>query len=112
MANKQQRIASLIQKNITDIIIFELKNPLFKRVSVNSCDVSRDYSYAKVFVSHLELQHVDECVEALNKSKGFIRSELAKRMDIYKVPDIIFIKDDTYDKGERIENILKEINKK
>ena len=35
-----------------------------------------------------------------------------KRMDIYKVPDIIFIKDDTYDKGERIENILKEINKK
>ena len=61
---------------------------------------------------HIELQHVDECVEALNKSKGFIRSELAKRMDIYKVPDIIFIKDDTYDKGERIENILKEINKK
>ena len=43
MANKQQRIASLIQKNITDIIIFELKNPLFKLVSVNSCDVSRDY---------------------------------------------------------------------
>ena len=63
-------------------------------------------------MSHLELQHVDECVEALNKSKVFIRSELAKRMDIYKVPDIIFIKDDTYDKGERIENILKEINKK
>lgn len=111
MANKQQRIASLIQKNITDIIIFNMKNDLFRLVSVNSCDVSNDYSFAKVYVSHLEIEKVDHCVEELNKRKGMIRSELARRMDIYKVPELVFIKDDTYDKGERIEQILKDLKK-
>ena len=54
MANKQKRIAALIQRNISDIILFELKNPLMKLVSVNYVDVSGDDSLAKVYVTHLE----------------------------------------------------------
>jgi ribosome-binding factor A len=112
MANKKERIATLIQKNISDIIMFDMKDPVMRLVSVNSCDVTNDYSYCKVYVSHLDLKKVDLAVEQLNKAKGFIRSELAHRMDIYKVPEITFIKDDTYDKGERIEEVLRELNNK
>lgn len=111
MANKQERIASLIQRNITDIIMFELKNPIMKLVSVNSCLVNHDFSLAKVYVSHLDSRKINEAVKDLNEAKGFIRSSLAKKMDTYKVPEIVFIKDDTYDKAERIENIIKDLNK-
>ena len=111
MANKQERIASLIQRNITDIIMFELKNPIMKLVSVNSCLVNQDFSLAKVYVSHLDSRKINEAVKDLNEAKGFIRSSLAKKMDTYKVPEIVFIKDDTYDKAERIENIIKDLNK-
>ena len=111
MANKQERIASLIQRNITDIIMFELKNPIMMLVSVNSCLVNHDFSLAKVYVSHLDSRKISEAVKDLNEAKGFIRSSLAKKMDTYKVPEIVFIKDDTYDKAERIENIIKDLNK-
>ncbi len=112
MANKHQRVASLIQKNISDIILFEMKSPLMKLVSVNYCTVTNDYSYAKIYVSHLKESETDKVVEVLNKSKGLIRSLLSKKMDIYKVPELQFYKDDTYEKGQRIEAIIADINKK
>ena len=55
---------------------------------------------------------MDEAVVELNAKKGLIRSLLAKKMDIYKVPELLFIKDDTYDNGEKIEAIIRELNKK
>lgn len=109
MANKHRRIASLIQKNISDIILYELKNPLMKLVTVNGCQISNDFSFAKVYVSHLNREKIDEAVNELNYLKGVIRTSLAKKMDIYKVPELFFIKDDTLDNYEKIEEILKEI---
>lgn len=111
MANKQARIATLIQKNISDIILFELKNDSMKLVNVSQCDVSNDYSYCKVYVTHLDKTKTDSAVAYLNKAKGAIRTSLAHKMDIYKVPQLMFFKDDTYDKYERIEELLKEVNK-
>lgn len=111
MANKQERIATLIQKNITDIIIFELKNPIMRLVSVNSCDVNHDFSLVKVYVSHLDVRKINDAVKELNSAKGFIRSSLSRKMDTYKVPELVFIKDDTYERAQRIESIIKDINK-
>ena len=111
MANKQARIASLIQRNISDIILYELKNPIMKLVTVNACIVSNDFSVAKIYVSHLEHNKVDDALDELNRAKGSIRSSLARKMDIYKVPELIFIKDDTYDRFERIEELLKSVKK-
>lgn len=112
MANKQARIASLIQKNISDIILFELRNPIMRLVTVNACIVSNDYSVAKIYISHLDHDKVSEALDELNRAKGAIRTSLAKKMDIYKVPELIFIIDDTYDRFERIEELLNKVNKK
>ncbi len=111
MANKHARIASLIQKNISDIILFELKNPIMKLVNVSYCDISNDFSLAKVYVTHLNREQTNDAVNQLNKLKGAIRTSLAKKMDIYKVPELVFIKDETLDNYEKIEKILKEVNK-
>ena len=50
-------------------------------------------------------------MKALERSKGFIRSELAKRMTIRKVPSLVFLIDDSLEKGNKIENIIKELHK-
>ena len=112
MANKQARIASLIQKNISDIILFELRNPIMRLVTVNACIVSNDYSVAKIYISHLDHDKISEALDEFNRAKGAIRTSLAKKMDIYKVPELIFIIDDTYDRFERIEELLNKVNKK
>ena len=50
-------------------------------------------------------------MEELQRVKGFIRTELSKKLKLYKTPDLVFILDDSYDRGQRIEDLIKEIHK-
>ena len=108
MANKQERIASLIRKNIAEIIQFDLKNPHLGFVSIPEVKVPNDFSYAKVYVSFINDKDIKESLEVLEHSKGFIRSELAKRMDTRRVPEISFVLDEGYKREARISELLKE----
>jgi ribosome-binding factor A len=94
-------------KNISEIIQFNLKNPKLGFVSIPEVKVSKDFSYAKVYVSFIIEDQKESGMEVLNHSKGFIRSELAKRMDTRRVPEISFVLDDGYQKEERITELLK-----
>ena len=107
MASKVERIQSLIMKNISEIIQFNLKNPKLGFVTIPEVKVSKDFSYAKVFVSFIIESQAKEGMEVLNHSKGFIRSELAKRMDTRLIPEISFELDNGYQKVERITELLK-----
>lgn len=112
MANKTERVKSLIMRNISEIIQFEVKNPAIGFVTVTDAKVSNDFSYAKVYVSFLGLADSKERLEALNHSKGYIRSSLSKKLDIRKVPEISFVLDDTYEKAQHLEATLKQAQEK
>ena len=107
MANKQERIASIIRKNIAEIIQFNLKNPHLGFVTIPDVKVSNDFSYAKVYVSFIKEEEIKEGLEVLEHSKGFIRSELASRMDTRRVPELRFVLDEGYKREARIEELLK-----
>lgn len=107
MANKQERIATLIRKNIAEIIQFDLKNPHLGFVTIREVKVSSDFSYAKVYVSFINENQIKESMEILEHSKGFIRSELASRMDTRRVPEISFVLDEGFKREARIEELLK-----
>lgn len=111
MSVKQERLASIFAKEITNIINFDLKNPSVTMVSVTRVTVSKDLNFSKIYVSIIDQKAKHSAIEALNKSKGFIKSELAKRLSIRKIPDLLFIYDDTLDKAQRIEDIINRINK-
>ena len=106
MANKQERIATLIRKNIAEIIQIELKNPHLGFVSIPEVKVSKDISIAKVYVSFFDEKQEKDGMAVLEHSKGFIRSELAKRMDTRRCPDIVFVLDEGYKREERIGELL------
>ena len=107
MANKQERIASIIRKNIAEIIQFEVKDPHLGFVSIPEVKVSKDFSYAKVYVSFINEAEIEPSLEALNKAKGFIRTELASKMDTRRVPELRFVLDEGYKREARIEELLK-----
>ena len=106
MANKQERIATIIRKNIAEIIQFQIKDPNLGFVSIPEVKVSKDFSYATVYVSFINEADVKPSLEVLNKAKGYIRSELAKRLDIRRVPEIRFVVDDGYQREARITELL------
>jgi len=106
MANREERIATIIRKNIAEIIQFQVKDPHLGFVSIPEVRVSKDFSYAKVYVSFFKDEDIKPSLEVLNKARGYIRSELAKKMDTRRVPEISFVLDEGYKREERIAELL------
>ena len=112
MTLKAEKIAGIIQKEISEIIQFSLKDPKIGFITITDVTVTNDLSIAKIYVSFLVQKPREEAgMKALERSKGYLRSELAKRMTIRKVPELLFKLDDSLERGNKIELIISEINK-
>ena len=107
MADKTNRIRSIIEKNVRDILQFELKDPKVGMVCPSEFVFARDNSEVKVFVSFLGTKYTHQAFEELKKSEGFVRSSLAKKVDLYKVPKIVFVYDESYERAARLEEALR-----
>ena len=110
--NRLNRINEELKKEISNIISFELKNPdATGLISVTKVKITPDLKYAKVYVSMLNSKSKIKTIEALKNSSGFIRSLIAKRINLRITPEIVFEEDDSMEYGERIDKILKDISK-
>ncbi len=107
---KIERINHMIREEVSKILMLEIKDEDIKFVTVTDCDTSNDLSYAKIYVTVLEQEKKEETLKALNKASSFIRSELAKRIDIRNIPELKFYYDESIDYGEKIDKIIDEIN--
>ncbi len=112
MTMKKDRIEAIIQKEVSSIIQMELKDPKIGFITITDVTVTNDLSIAKIYVTFLGQQaRIDAGMRALERSKGFIRSLLAKRMTIRKVPQLIFVYDESLEKGNKIEKIIREFHR-
>ena len=108
--NRIGRIDEEYRKELSQIIGYELKNPnVTGMISVTKVKVTPDLKYAKVYVSILNSKNIKETMEGLKKSSGFIRSELAKRINLRNTPELVFEIDDSMEYGAKIDSILREI---
>ena len=108
--NRMGRIDEEYRKELSQIISYDLKNPnVTGMISVTKVKVTTDLKYAKVYVSILNSKNIKDTMDGLKKSSGFIRSELAKRVNLRNTPELIFEIDDSLEYGAKIDSILKEI---
>lgn len=105
------RVNEELMKAISHIITYELKNPdVAGMISVTRVKVTPDLKYAKVYVSILNPKSVEETMKGLKESAGFIRSQVAKTVNLRITPELVFEYDDSIEHGEKIDNILKQIS--
>lgn len=108
---KSDRMDQILLREISHVLQFELKNPKLGFVTVTDVECTRDLSLAKVYVSFLGKQERNEAgMKVLRDSKGYIRSNLAKKLKIRKMPDLVFIQDTSLEQGRKIESIIDEIH--
>lgn len=100
---RTDKLDSIFQKEISNIIQFDLNDPNIGFATVSEVRVSPDLSIAKVYVSFFGNNYG---IAALKKSKGFIKTELAHRLRLRKIPDLEFIVDDTLNQVAHIEEII------
>lgn len=109
------RIEGEIRRIVSDIINYDLKNPDIKGIiSVTGVALSNDLKYANIYVSVFDkkdddIQMQDNVIKALNKSKGHIRSELAKKITMRYTPELTFKLDNSIVYGSHIDEILNKI---
>ncbi len=92
--NRGFRVADQIQRDLTELIARELKDPRVGMVTIQSVEVTPDYAHAKVFFSLLQ-GDPELCAQGLNQAAGFLRNGLFKRLHIHTVPTLHFVFDRT-----------------
>ena len=105
------RIRQEIMREVNDILMREIKDPRIAGVTITDVEVNGDLQQATIFYSTLsDLAGERQKTEAgLNASKGKVRSELGKRLSIYKTPEIFFERDRSVDYGSHSDALLKKI---
>ena len=96
--NRSFKVADQIQRDLTELIARELKDPRVGMVTIQAVEVTPDYAHAKVFFSLLVGDPV-ACTEGLNQAAGFLRAGLFKRLHIHTVPTLHFVFDRTTEKA-------------
>ena len=106
------RINEELKKEISHIIDFELKNSnVTGLISVTKVKTTPDLKYARVYVTMINEKSKKENLSILKKSSGYIRSAIAKKINLRNTPELIFEFDDSLEYGSRIDEILKDITK-
>ena len=106
-SQRAQRVGDQIQRELPELLRSEVKDPRVGPVTITAVEVSPDLSHAKVFFSHFAGQeHANEAVEALQRTAGYLRRELSHRLQLYSVPQLHFIYDDSIESGMRMSRLI------
>lgn len=102
-----QRIAERIREELSNLLLQQVSDPRLAGVSVTDVEVDRELAYANIFVSALEGEERSrEILEGLEHAQGFLRYELAQRIDLRTFPRLRFRWDPTFERAEKIEQLL------
>lgn len=103
---RPRKVADLIQRELSELIRLEVRDPRVGMLTITSVDVSPDLSHAKVLFTILEKQHLTETLEGLQRAAGFLRSQLAHRMKLYTTPELRFDYDESVERGDRLSRLI------
>jgi ribosome-binding factor A len=107
--SRAARIGDQIQRDLSDLIRQEVKDPRVGPVTITAVEVNRDLSHAKVYISSLaEAASTEQSVETLQRASGFLRRQLSRTLKIRSVPQLEFLYDASVERGVRLSRLIDE----
>jgi ribosome-binding factor A len=103
---RPQKLADLVQRELSDLIAHDMRDPRVGMVTITSVDVSPDLSHAKVFFTLLDKGKLEDTQRGLKRSAGFLRSQLARRIKLYTTPELRFEYDESVERGDRLSRLI------
>jgi ribosome-binding factor A len=103
---RPQRLGDQIQRELSDLLQRELRDPRVGMLTITAVDVSPDFSHAKVLFTLLEKERLEQTLEGLHRSAGFLRSQLARRLKLYTTPQLRFEYDASVERGDRLSRLI------
>jgi ribosome-binding factor A len=105
-SGRPEKLGDLIQRELSELVQRELRDPRVGMITITGVDVSPDFSHAKVFFTTLDPTHVEDAAQGLRRAAGFLRSQLAKRIKLYTTPELRFEYDESVERGDRLSRLI------
>lgn len=107
--HRTDRISAQLRRDIGELVHEAVREHGLPSVSVSDVEVTRDLAHAKIYVTALDASTEKEVIKALKDLAKEMRYQLGKRMKIRSLPELHFVYDASLDRGERIEQLLKDM---
>jgi ribosome-binding factor A len=106
------RVADQIQRDLSEIIAFELKDPRVGMITITEVQVTPDYAHAKIFFTMLsdDKEAIANTVKALSIASGFLRNQLGRRLKIHTLPELHFVHDMSTARGIEMSKLIDQAN--
>jgi len=109
--SRAERVADQIRMEVADILMRKIKDPRVRSVTVTDVELTNDLRIARVFVTALGSDEETKDVFAgLAKASGFVRGELGRRLTLRYLPEVVFVKDLSGPRGDRVLRLLDELH--
>ncbi len=104
---RARRVADQMQRELSELIRLEIKDPRVGMLTITEVEVTRDMDHAKVFFTTLggKPEH-DACLEGLQRASGFLRTQLSQRMQLRQVPKLSFVYDHSVERGVKLSQLI------
>ena len=107
---KIEKVNNMIQRELSSILMMEVKDPHIGFCTITDVEVTSDLSYAKVYFTNLIDKDREKVTKALNRASSFIRGKLFDKVEIRKMPELTFVYDESIEYGKKIEKIIEDLN--
>ncbi|HEX4203276.1 MAG TPA: 30S ribosome-binding factor RbfA [Ktedonobacteraceae bacterium] len=108
--HRQEKLGELIAADLSDLLRTRVKDPRIGFASITHVEVSGDLRHAKVFISVMgSPEEQKESMKGLKNATGFLRHELASRLVLRYMPEILFKLDTSIEEGSRILNLINQV---
>ncbi len=104
--SRSHRVAEQMQRELADLLMFEVKDPRVSMVTITAVEVTGDMAHAKIF--YTAAKQSDSLQLGLEKSAGFLRTQLGRRMLLRTVPQLHFVYDASIDNGMKMSKLIDE----
>jgi ribosome-binding factor A len=105
-SGRSQKLGDLIQRELSELLQRELRDPRVGMITITAVDVSPDFSHAKVLYTTLDPAHIADAAQGLKRASGFLRTQLAKRIKLYTTPELRFEYDESVERGDRLSRLI------
>jgi ribosome-binding factor A len=106
------RVQDQIQRDLAEIIAFELKDPRVGMITLTEVQITPDYAHAKVFFTTLvdDKDAIQNTIKGLAAASGFLRGQLGRRLSIHTLPELHFVHDTSTARGIEMSKLIDEAN--
>ncbi len=105
-SGRPQKVADQIQRELSEILRRELRDPRVGMITLTAVEVSPDCAHATVYFSCLDAAHATEATEGLSRAAGFLRTQLGKRLRLYSTPELRFTYDETIERAAHLSRLI------